>query len=436
MPDYISPEDEERQESAALSQNALETLTKSEHMALVMTANLPNNRRKLKTFDSQLLEYATYSQPIAISMFYSLPRGGKQIIGPSVRFAEVVAPCWRNCGARVMGDSVNTVTGQGIFIDYENNLRNSIEVPRRITDKEGRRYADDMIITTSNAAMSVARRNAVLKGGVPQALWTPAYEAAQLTAVGKAQSHAQRVADAMDYLHKLGLSEWQILNAVGLHSVRDLETEHLVTLRVLCQEIKRGDKTVEEVFGSPFDKEIDALFAQLKKNQAQQRLLRESYMGRANELVEYLRGQVGPSARTTLREPAAPPPPPPPPVETEAEEPPPLPDDSARDNAPFGGNAGATGTVPAKETPAIPDDKPAIEEQAAPPPVTWDEVGRSAAPRSQVTMEPPPRRRGRPSREEVARRQTQGSLLPQEPESEQDERERAENAVDSTNFEF
>jgi hypothetical protein len=234
-------------------------------------------------------------------MFYSLPRAGKQIIGASIRFAEIVAPCWKNCAvaSRVVGDATDTVTAQGVFIDYECNLRNSIEVPRRITDKNGNRYNADMIVTTSNAAMSIARRNAVLKGGVPQALWSPAYEAAQLTAVGKAVSHAQRVADCMEYLNKLGVTELQALNAVECPSVKDLEIEHLVTLKVLCQEIKRGDKTIEQVFGSPLDKEIDALLTQLGKNATQQRMLKDSYAGRTKELMEYLTAQLRPQSQGT-----------------------------------------------------------------------------------------------------------------------------------------
>ena len=156
-----------------------------------------------------------------------------------------------------------------------------------------------MIVTTSNAAMSIARRNAVLKGGVPQALWSPAYEAAQLTAVGKAVSHAQRVADCMEYLNKLGVTELQALNAVECPSVKDLEIEHLVTLKVLCQEIKRGDKTIEQVFGSPLDKEIDALLTQLGKNATQQRMLKDSYAGRTKELLEYLTAQLRPQTQGT-----------------------------------------------------------------------------------------------------------------------------------------
>jgi hypothetical protein len=298
--EILAPESEDfRSEQAEITPNALAILNQSEHAAMVSTANLPSNRRKLKDFDDKLMAYANHSQPVALSMFYSLPRAGKQIIGASIRFAEIVAPCWKNCAvaSRVVGDATDTVTAQGIFIDYEANLRNSIEVPRRITDKNGNRYNADMIVTTSNAAMSIARRNAVLKGGVPQALWSPAYEAAQLTAVGKAVSHAQRVADCMEYLMKLGVTELQALNAVECPSIKDLEIEHLVTLKVLCQEIKRGDKTIEQVFGSPLDKEIDALLTQLGKNATQQRMLKDSYAGRTKELLEYLTAQLRPQSQ-------------------------------------------------------------------------------------------------------------------------------------------
>src|SRR5277367_3789774 len=112
MPELLAPDDVEndRQESAEMSPSALAVLNQSEHAAMVQTANYGNNRRKLAEFDSKLRAYANHSQPIALSMFYSLPRAGKQIIGPSVRFAEIVAPCWKNCAvaSRGIGGSATT----------------------------------------------------------------------------------------------------------------------------------------------------------------------------------------------------------------------------------------------------------------------------------------------------------------------------------------
>jgi hypothetical protein len=299
--EYLPPESESSTEITEIQPSALAVLSQSEHAAMVTTANLAANKRNLDVFGKKLMAYATHSQPVALSMFYTLPRAGKQIIGASVRFAEIVAPCWKNnsTGSRIIGSTDETVTAQGVFIDYEANMRNVKEIPRKITDKEGRKFNADMILTTSKAALSIAYREAILKGGVPMALWAPAYEQAKLTAVGQAMSHAARIEAAMEYLTKLGVTEWQIMNAVGVSSPKELEVDHLVTLKTLCEEIKKGARTIEEVFGSQYDKEIDSLFTQLGKNETEKRLLKGSYMGRAKELVEYLRGRLAPTGQGT-----------------------------------------------------------------------------------------------------------------------------------------
>ena len=303
--EYLSPDSESTMELTESAPSTLAIITQSEYAAMVATANIQGNKRKLEVFGRTLMTYATHSQSVALGMFYTLPRAGKQIIGPSVRFAEIVAPCWKNnsTGSRMIGSTDKTVTAQGVFIDYEANMRNVKEIPRKITDKEGRKFNYDMVLTTSKAALSIAYREAVLKGGVPGALWDPAYQQAKLTAVGQAISHAARIDAAMEYLTKLGVSEWQICNSVGVTSPKELEIDHLVTLKTLCEEIKKGARTIEEVFGSPFDKEIEALFTQLGKNETEKRLLRNSYMGRAKDLVEYLRERISkPAGQTVARE--------------------------------------------------------------------------------------------------------------------------------------
>jgi hypothetical protein len=303
--EYLAPNEENAGEITEIQPSALAIINQSEHAAMVQTANLQGNRRNLAVFSKKTMEYATHSQPVALSMFYTLPRAGKQIVGPSVRYAEIVAPCWRNnsTGTRMIGSTEDTVTAQGIFIDYEANNRNVKEIPRKITNSQGQKFNADMILTTGKAVLSIAYREAVLKGGVPMALWNPAYEAAKQTAVGSALSHAARVDAAMEYLNKLGVTEWQICNSVGVTSPKELEIDHLVTLKTLCEEIKKGARTIEEVFGSPHDKEIESLFTQLGKNETEKRLLRNSYMGRAKDLLDYLRERVNkPAGQTVARE--------------------------------------------------------------------------------------------------------------------------------------
>jgi hypothetical protein len=354
--EYLPHDNETSMEIVEASPSTLAILNQSEYAAMVATANLDKNKRKIDIFGKQLMAYATHSQPVALSMFYTLPRAGKQIVGPSVRYAEVVAPCWKNnsTGSRMIGNTDDTITAQGVFIDYEFNTRNIKEIPRRITDKEGRKFNSDMILTTGKAALSIAYREAVLKGGVPMALWSPAYEQAKLTAVGSAVSHAARIDAAMEYLTKLGVSEWQIMNSVGVTSPKELEIDHLVTLKALCEEIKKGVRTIEEVFGSPFDKEIESLFTQLGKNETEKRLLKNSYMGRAKELLEYLRGRLAPTGQTVAK------------TETKATEKP----------------ADTQATQQASQTEAS-------TEQAS----------------TGTQQETPAKRRGRPTREEVAARE-------------------------------
>ena len=302
--EYLGVETENSLEITEVQPSALAVLNQSEHAAMVTTANLQANKRNLEVFSKKLMAYATHSQPVALGMFYTLPRAGKQIVGASVRFAEVVAPCWKNnsTGSRIIGSTNDSVTAQGVFIDYEANMRNVKEIPRRITNSQGQKFNSDMILTTSKAALSIAYREAILKGGVPMALWNPAYEQAKLTAVGSAVSHNARIDAAMEYLTKLGVSEWQITNAVGVTSPKELEIDHLVTLKALCEEIKKGVRTIEDVFGSQFDKEIESLFTQMGKNETEKRLLRQSYMGRAEKLVEYLRGRLAPTGQGTARD--------------------------------------------------------------------------------------------------------------------------------------
>lgn len=367
--EYLSPESESSTELTESAPSTLAIITQSEYAAMVATANLQSNKRNVTIFGKRLMEYSTHSQPVALSMFYTLPRAGKQIVGPSVRFAEVVAPCWKNnsTGSRMIGATNDTVTAQGVFVDYEANTRNVKEIPRKITGKDGGKFNADMILTTSKAALSIAYREAVLKGGVPGALWDPAYQQAKLTAVGQAVSHAARVDAAMEYLNKLGVSEWQILNSVGVTSIKELEIDHLVTLKTLCEEIKKGARTIEEVFGSPFDKEIESLFTQMGKNETEKRLLRQSYMGRAKDLVEYLRGRV---------------------------------------------NAGSTQGQPVGQKQAAPqqtastEDKPQATTQAEQ--VAQQETkqaSQATTEQTQPTGDAPKRGRGRPSREEIAARE-------------------------------
>lgn len=212
--------------------------------------------RSIKKFVSQCMEMATLNEQVAEECFYALPRKEKgetkMIEGPSARLAEIVASAWGNCraGARVIDEGAEFITAQGVFQDIERNVHVTMEVRRRITGSSGRRYSADMIGVTGNAACSIALRNAVFRG-VPKALWNEVYQAARRTAVGDAQTLANKRSSMFAHFQKLGASREAILAAIGVAGEEDIGLDELATLKGIATAIKEGDTTVEQAFPNP-----------------------------------------------------------------------------------------------------------------------------------------------------------------------------------------
>lgn len=205
--------------------------------------------RSIKLFTNEALQMVTLSEEIAGECIYSLPRGGKPIEGPSARFAEIVLSAWGNvrAGARVIGEDEKFVTSQGAFYDLQRNVHVSYEVKRRITDKNNKKFKDDMVGVTSNAACSIALRNAILKG-IPKAFWKPLYDAARATAIGTAETLSGKRAKMVDAFAKMGVQPEQIFKLLGIAGVQDITLDHIATLRGTFTALKEGDTTIEQIF--------------------------------------------------------------------------------------------------------------------------------------------------------------------------------------------
>jgi hypothetical protein len=214
--------------------------------------------RSITAFKRAALELATLDEVTAGTMFYRLPRGGKKIEGPSVRMAEVVAYAWGHLrvDARIASEDAKTVTAVGTAFDLERNVAVRSEVTRRITDSQGRRYNDDMIAVTKNAACSIARREAVFSC-VPRALYLDIVEQAKETSLGKAKSMAERRHLAFDWFDKAGVEQARILAHLGRRGMEDVTVDDLVTLTGYKNAIKDGELQLDEAFpvnGEPSDK--------------------------------------------------------------------------------------------------------------------------------------------------------------------------------------
>jgi hypothetical protein len=204
----------------------------------------------------EALTLATLDEETAASMFYALPRSGKTIEGPSARLAEIMAYSWGNLrvDADIVAEDRTHITAMGTCFDLEKNVAIRVRVKRRITDKIGKRYNEDMIGVTSNAAISIALRNAVFKV-VPQAFVRRIYGEARRASLGKGGTITQKRQKALEWFAKLGIQETQVLEVLGVRGIDDIGEDQLITLRGMVTAIQDGEATVEQMFSRGSDSE-------------------------------------------------------------------------------------------------------------------------------------------------------------------------------------
>lgn len=234
----------------SLASVGMSALSKAELDIQITTAKA--YKRSVKKFYDDALSMATINEEVAGGCFYAIPRDGKTIEGPSIRMAEIVANAWSNLHAatRIKDDDGKFITAEAVVWDLERNVRLGFEVRRRVTDRNGRRFKDDMVLMTMNAAMAIAFRNAVFKV-VPSAFTRPIFNACRRVAVGDAQTLSARRDEALKYCSKHGVIPERVFAALGVTSELDIDLDRLATLRGLITAIGDGDTTIDDAFPDP-----------------------------------------------------------------------------------------------------------------------------------------------------------------------------------------
>jgi hypothetical protein len=237
----------EVEQSSPMDMAIVTATAKAELDQQIITARA--NPRSLRRFVTDCMDMACLSEEVASECYYILPRGGKKIEGPSVRLAEIVQYAWGNLqtGSRVIDEGEKFITALGVFYDMEKNVRVWSEVRRRITDKEGRRFNDDLIGVTGNAACSIAFRNAVFRG-IPKAFWNNIYLAAKKCAAGNIKSLVANRTEALTFLTRRGVTEATVVAALGVGGIEDIGLDELATLRGMVTAIKDEGVAIEDAF--------------------------------------------------------------------------------------------------------------------------------------------------------------------------------------------
>lgn len=214
----------------------------------IQVATAKKYPRSIGKFKQKAITMATQDLETAESCTYYIPRGNG-ITGPSVRLAEICASAWGNLrvDARVVGDDEKYVYAEAVSWDLENNAAFRRTIHRRITDKRGKRFNDDMVAVTANAAAAIAKREAVFDI-VPRSYIREVQRTAQGVARGDANTLNDRRASAFQYFAKHGVAAEKILKFLGRKKIEDVDLDDVVILRGIHTAINDGEIKAVDAF--------------------------------------------------------------------------------------------------------------------------------------------------------------------------------------------
>ena len=236
---------------------SLEALNRSEIDIQISTAK--KYPRMVGESLNRIVSLATVNPQTASECFYSLRRGngegGQAIEGPSVRLAEIVAASWGNLrvASQIVGNDGKFITARGVCHDLETNVAVACEVKRRITDRNGRTYNDDMQVVTGNAAGAIAFRNAVFKV-VPKAVISNAIGEIKAELTKDTASDFEETKKKMFAVFaKKGVTKEMIYHYFDIKGDEEINADIVAELRTTFTAIKEGQATAEELFIKPYN---------------------------------------------------------------------------------------------------------------------------------------------------------------------------------------
>lgn len=200
--------------------------------------------RNVEMILNEVQSHISIDPDIAKGMWYTIPRGNATIEGASIRLAEVFLSCWGNLRVqsriKEIGDTY--VIAEAIVFDMEKNIAVAKEARRKITNKDGVRYSEDMIQQTAQGAISIAIRNALFTV-IPRIFVQKALQYAKEISVKhpkeRTKTPAEMFAEAVKEFEKFKITKEQILEHLQKKE-EDINSDDIVYLRGVYNALKDG----------------------------------------------------------------------------------------------------------------------------------------------------------------------------------------------------
>jgi hypothetical protein len=208
------------------------------------------------------MEEACAQVELAARAFFSYPRAGETVNGPSVHLARELARCWGNIQHGITELARDDVRGesemQAWAWDVQTNTRssNTFLVPHKRDTKKGVKDLTDMRDIYENNANNGARR---LREAIFSVL--PAWYSARAQTLcqatiegGGGKPLAQRIADALKAFERYRVSPSRMAAKFGHENVVELTASDVAQLGVIYDSLKQGTVTVDDEFPAEPDR--------------------------------------------------------------------------------------------------------------------------------------------------------------------------------------
>lgn len=183
------------------------------------------------------------------------PNKGKNVTGPSIRFAETIISAWGNTKVRswIVESDQKSVTAACSIWDLELNNFEEKEAIVTIKFKPGKdAYQTEQkrlnaLRSASGAAQSIVKRNVALTI-IPRSWWYPIYKEAVQFARGTEAELPKRRINALKVMkEEFGVDEKRVFAALGISGIEDITLDIYDVLRSKKNSISEG-LAIEDVF--------------------------------------------------------------------------------------------------------------------------------------------------------------------------------------------
>lgn len=193
---------------------------------------------------------------MAEKAFYSFPRGGQVVSGPTIRFAEELARCWGNIDYGIK--ELSQDDGKSEMQAYAWDLETNAQSVQNFTNPHQREQGKKMVTLTSqrdiyenNANMATRRLRSRILAILPSWFVEDAVDECKRTLAGKNEIPLiDRVKKMVVQFGKLGVSQEQIETRLK-KEVEAMTADDFTEYIGIFNAIKGGESKVAEWFEAP-----------------------------------------------------------------------------------------------------------------------------------------------------------------------------------------